>query len=236
MVFSEHHVALTRNAHEHHVRPSIDKLFRSAAVTHGSRVIGVLLTGMLDDGVAGLRDIRAAGGVVIVQDPQDAAFPELPARALQTMSPDHVLPIEAIPPALIALVDDGRVSVPLDQQPSAQSEQLAELGTQNPVSCPDCKGPTWEIGDERSRRYRCYLGHVTNARELLAHGSIEIEAALWSAIRALNDRASTLETLAQDARNAGSGEIADSYAIRGREARLQADLARQFMYDLLRPS
>jgi two-component system chemotaxis response regulator CheB len=93
------HLRLVGGPRENHARPSIDRLFRSLAATRGARTVGVLMTGMLDDGVAGLRDIQSAGGVVVVQDPTRAAFPDLPARALEAMQADHVVTLEALAPA-----------------------------------------------------------------------------------------------------------------------------------------
>ena len=104
MVLQGDHVQLSQSAPENYSRPSIDKLFRSAAANRGSRVIGVLLTGMLHDGVAGLGAIQEAGGVAIVQDPTDAAYPQLPAAAVRAIRPDRVLPLETIGGAIIDLV------------------------------------------------------------------------------------------------------------------------------------
>lgn len=242
IVLAEGHVQLTKGARENHARPSIDKLFRSAAAAYGSRVIGVLLTGMLDDGVAGLGAIRQAGGAVIVQDPLDAAFPELPGRALRVLVPDHTLPVDAIGAAITSLVGD-RVGVSvtptqlaleseIDRAGAVSPDMLSMLGTQTTLACPECHGPLWQVGDEQLRRFRCYLGHVSTATGLLRASAVEVESALWSAVRALNDRATTLETLATDATRIGDGQSAQSYAIRGREAREQAEVARQFMLDL----
>jgi len=245
MVFTEDHIALTRGARENHSRPSIDKLFRSAAAVHSSRTVGVLMTGMLDDGVAGLRAIQDAGGIVIVQDPEDAAFPDLPARALLAVAPDRVLPIDGIVPALLVHVQEKVLarSIPepialeaaLDLHANATPEDMHRLGPQTPLSCPDCAGPMWQLGDEKDRRYRCYLGHVVTARELIGRADAEVEAALWSAVRALNERATTLETLARDAEMAGNHQSAKTYELRSREARTQSGLARQFMMDLMHP-
>ena len=105
VMFTDGHLQLVRTDRENHVRPSIDKLFRSAAAHHGARVTGVLLTGMLDDGVAGLAAIREAGGLVIVQAPDDAEFPELPTRALAALTPDAVLPVDEIAYHLTTVVD-----------------------------------------------------------------------------------------------------------------------------------
>lgn len=104
LVLQDNHVQLSQSARESHSRPSIDRLFRSAAANRGSRVVGILLTGMLYDGVAGLGAIQEAGGVAIVQDPTDAAHPELPAAAVRAIRPDRVLPLEAIGGAIIGLV------------------------------------------------------------------------------------------------------------------------------------
>jgi two-component system chemotaxis response regulator CheB len=101
LVFTDHHLQLVGGPRENHVRPSIDRLMRSAAERHGARTVGVLLTGMLDDGVAGMIALQAAGGYTIVQDPLDAAYPELPTRALQAMQPDAVLRVAEIADVLI---------------------------------------------------------------------------------------------------------------------------------------
>jgi two-component system chemotaxis response regulator CheB len=242
MLLSERHVQLTRGARENYARPSIDKLFRSAAAVFGSRVIGALLTGMLGDGVAGLRAIHDAGGITIIQDPGDAQFPELPSRALLAVNPDRTLPIDAIGGAITSIVRE-RVAVSvaprelaleaeIDREGQTSAEKLGQLGPQTPVACPECHGPLWQLGDEQLRRYRCYLGHVTTANELIAASTIEVEASLWSAVRALNDRAITLETLAEDARRVGNSQSAEGFASRAREARKHAEVARQFMLDL----
>ena len=178
LVFADEHLVLTRTARENHSRPSIDKLFRSAAAVHGSRVIGVLLTGMLHDGVAGLRAIRDAGGMVVVQDPEDAAFPDLPARALLALEPDRILPIDAIGAAILGLTGERvpEVAIPdaiaieaaIDQAGPIPPHRMHELGAQTTISCPDCAGPLWQLGDERTRRFRCYNGHAMVALEMLA--------------------------------------------------------------------
>jgi two-component system chemotaxis response regulator CheB len=210
-------------------------------------VIAVLLTGMLDDGVAGLRAVRAAGGVVIVQDPVDAAFPELPTRALQALEPDRKLPIDAVGPAIIELVNGpvDPVAAPraveleaeLDRRgsESAEPDVMSALGPQTIVSCPECHGPMWQVGDQALRRFRCYLGHVTTARELVSASASEVESALWSAMRALHDQAVTLESLAADATHLGNGQSADSFASRARHVQRHLELLRKFMMDLSRP-
>jgi two-component system, chemotaxis family, protein-glutamate methylesterase/glutaminase len=244
LLFSGEHLRLSRGPRENHARPSIDKLFRSAAVEHEGRVIGVLLTGMLDDGVSGLIAIQNAGGITLVQDPDDAAFPELPSRALLAMQPHSVLPLAGVSAALAVLTEQQRgkgtisrdlaIEAELDKDVTGSPALLAELGPQTTVACTECKGPTWLVGDALDRRYRCYLGHVTSARTVLMQESMEVEAALWSAVRALNDRASTLETLASDSHRLGRLHVADLYTTRAKEARTQAELARRFVSDVIK--
>jgi len=243
LLCADGHVMLTKGPRENRARPSIDKLFRSAAATCGSRVVGVLLTGMLDDGVAGLRAIQQAGGTVVVQDPIDAAFPELPARALQALRPDRTLPLDAIGGALLEIVGQPVSPIPvpaplvveaeIDRRTEVTPADMNAAWTQTALACPECHGPLWQLGDAALRRYRCYLGHAVTARELLAASEVEVGAALWSAVRALGDRAATLETLAEDAERR-SGEAAQVYAAHAREAREHADLVRRFVLDMQR--
>lgn len=237
------HLRLAHSARENRARPSIDKLFRSAAAEFGGRVIGVLLTGMLDDGVAGLRAIRDAGGAVIVQDPADARFPELPSRALLALDPERVLPIDGIGSAIAALVGqparaataaprDLALEAAFDRAEAATPAQMDELGALTTLACPECHGPLWQLGDEALRRYRCYLGHVATGRDLVAMTGEQAESALWSAVRALDGQAAILEALAVDAQRIGGRGNTSAYGARAREVRAQADVARRFVLDL----
>ena len=245
LLFADDHFALNRGAKENHSRPAIDRTFRSAAASHGSRTIGVLMTGMLDDGVSGLIAIRAAGGVVIVQDPLDAEFPELPANALKALVPDRVLRLDEIASTLRALAGqqvpmqpiptDVAMEAALDRLPKSTPDDLAKLGPQTSLACPECDGPLWELGDRQHRRYRCYLGHVVTSRTLLDRSDVEVESALWSAVRSLTERATMLETLARDTEATNQAQTAAEYAQRAREARRHADLAHQFMLEITQP-
>ncbi len=236
LLLTDGHNRLSSGPRENHARPSIDRLFRSAAAHRGPRVIGVLLTGMMEDGVAGLRAVQEAGGLALVQHPDDAAYPELPSRALQTMEPDRVLPLDALG-ALLDLLTSERtphsrvpekvaLEAELDRIGAVKPDMMDQLGEQASQSCPECGGPLWEIGDEKLRRYRCYLGHVATAREMMRDNADNLEAALWSAVRSLHDRATTYETLAQDAQRLGRAQLQQLYGNRAKEARAQADLAR----------
>lgn len=244
VLFVNNHFSLSSGPPENHVRPSIDKMFRSAAATHGSRVVGTLLTGMMHDGVAGLRAIQEAGGHTIVQDPADAAYPELPGRALSAMTPNRVLPVDQIGRTLATLAGEPvpprplpakvRFEAEIDARGTVDPEMLTKLGPQTPISCPDCHGPTWFVQGETPPRVRCHLGHANTAREILAAGAVQVETAMWAAIRALNDRAVTFDLLAADAQGMGLTDVAEAHTVRAKEVRKQAEVARAFMQDLTR--
>lgn len=190
---------VTKGARENRYRPAIDPLFRSAAVSHGTRVIGVILTGMLDDGTAGLDAIRRCGGITVVQDPKDAAFPEMPASALQRGAVDHVTTIAAMGALLERLV---RARLPRARRPPrdiATEAIIAErvlsdvhavqsLGEQVPYNCPECGGVLWQMAEPKSARYRCHTGHAFTASSLLVAQSEKIEETLWFALRMLEER------------------------------------------------
>ena len=236
------HLQLTAGARENHSRPSIDRLFRSAAAICGSRAIGVLLTGMLDDGVAGMRAMQQAGGFTIVQDPETAEFPELPSRALLAFAPDRVLALDSIPSMLVHLTREPvpeteapprvRAEARLDREEPGDPDRMKPLGPQTPLSCPDCGGPTWDLSEGNVRRYRCYLGHVATAQRIVRTSSEEIETALWSAIRALHERTMMFDELAADALRAGNPQSHQIYLARANVSRAQAETARAFMVDL----
>lgn len=199
---------------------------------------------MMGDGVNGLLAIRDSGGRTIIQDPQDAQFSELPQRALASLRPDARLRLDEIGSALIEMTREQAPETTPPREVVLESEidrlgpvsprELDELGDRVQQMCPECGGPLWEVGEREHKHWRCYLGHVVNARNLLDHSSEQVEAALWSAIRALHERAATWESLAHDARATGSDRVATDYQVRATEAREQAELARRFMLDVLR--
>lgn len=174
----------------------------------------------------------------------DAEFAELPTRALEVLTPDRVVPLDqlgavlrtAIGPAEVGAAPPPAVLVEasLDLVAFAEPGQIGQLGPQVAVACPDCHGPMWTFDEEPERRFRCELGQVTTARDILERGSVEVEAALWSAIRALTDRAHTLEVLGVEAASHDNPHSASSYAERSREARSQAHLLRELMLELTR--
>ncbi|MBA3541317.1 MAG: hypothetical protein H0T79_17025 [Deltaproteobacteria bacterium] len=194
----------------------------------------------LADGAAGLAAIREVGGRAVVQDPSEAEYPDMPTAALAQVGADFTVPLSEIGATLRALVVEPAPTLPIPHQVAleaaldrgpASPEVVGRLGEQTALSCPECHGPMWQVGN--ARRYRCYLGHAATARTMLADSHQDVERALWMAIRSLHDRAGTYETLARDAERVGNSLSATQYHTKARETRDATELARQFMLELL---
>jgi two-component system chemotaxis response regulator CheB len=223
-------VRLNRGPKENHARPAIDPLFRSAAFSHGPRVIGILLTGQMDDGTAGLQAIKDCGGTVIVQDPATAEEPEMPRNALMHVAVDHCVPLDRIAPLLVQLVqgDAGIAAPPVPlqvarevaiNQGDATVQQLEGIASPSTLTCPDCGGNLWEMKDHRPLRYRCHTGHAFSPVSLARAQQDVAEQALWSAVRALREREILLRRLAGVA--TGLGDAAQVGAAQAEADRLQ---------------
>jgi two-component system, chemotaxis family, protein-glutamate methylesterase/glutaminase len=194
-------IVLSSGPKENFTRPAADPLFRSAAVNYGDRAIGVVLTGKLDDGAAGLKAIQACGGYTIVQDPSTCVAPDMPQAALKAVPPDVVAPIEDIGPAIVrALTDSSSRSFNMNERQRAALElniaatgdsspaQLERLGQRTSMTCPECGGIIWRIGEGYPLRYRCHTGHAFSAMSLKEQQRSGTEDALWSAVRRLQEK------------------------------------------------
>jgi two-component system chemotaxis response regulator CheB len=203
-------IDLVRGPSENGHRPAIDPLFRSAAASYGSRVIGVVLSGVLDDGTAGLLAITQAGGLTIVQDPDDALYSAMPRSAIENVPVDVVAPIDEIGDALARLVDhprppgngDGATNGPASPDVTKRAlrgEGAYEVpGRPSRYTCPDCGGSLWETVEGESK-FRCRVGHSWTSLGLLERQSGTLEQALWTALRALAERADLARRLRDDA-------------------------------------
>jgi two-component system, chemotaxis family, protein-glutamate methylesterase/glutaminase len=199
---------------ENHARPAIDPLFRSAALHWGPRAIGVILTGQMDDGTAGLKAIKDCGGIAIVQDPDTAAEPSMPRSALGNVEVDHCVPLAEIAPLLVRLAGTApaqhRGPVPEQvvqevaiNQGDATVEKLQSIATPSALTCPECGGGLWEMSDTRPLRYRCHTGHAFSALSLAQAQTDSAEHTLWSSLRALREREMLLRRLASIASATG---------------------------------
>lgn len=235
-------LALSDGPRENHSKPSINRLFRSAAAHRGNATIGVLLTGMLDDGVAGLDAIKWCGGTTIVQDPSDAEFPDLPRNAVKALDIDHVEPLAKIGQTLAALagtpVDSGAVPqeltlhAHLDRLERADPQTLDSLGTRDPAMCPDCGGPLWRVRGAQHDIYRCYLGHAVSCTALVRDQAVASEEAMWRAVRSLEESAFTLASCGYDARSRGDTTAASHYEAQVQRLQEHASRQRELIIEL----
>ncbi|KAA0677389.1 chemotaxis protein CheB [Roseomonas genomospecies 6] len=230
-----------RGARENRCRPAIDPLFRSVAVAYGPRVVGLILTGTLDDGTAGLRAVKRCGGVAVVQDPEDAEWPSMPRNALRHVSVDACAPLSDLPALLARLLNEPpgpAVPIPADiaeeariseREFDAVPESTASVGRPSTLSCPECGGNLVEIEDGPLLRFRCKVGHAY-APETLAAGHREsIEQAIWVALRTHEDRAVMFRRLADRAREHGHVIIETKWTRAAREAEGSAALLKNVL-------
>ncbi len=220
MLLERDRVKIARGPLENHTRPAIDPLFRSAALHHGAKVIGVVLTGFLDDGTAGLVAVKARGGLAVIQEPADAREPSMPRSALEHVEPDYLLPVAMIGPALTRLAGapiDPPVAPPtrlLDYEArTAASEpqmihgdEITVVGSPSTFSCPECNGVLWEVKGEKPLRFRCRTGHAFSAQTLMADQTSSIETALYTAMRALEESAALARRMASRSKNENTAE------------------------------
>jgi two-component system, chemotaxis family, protein-glutamate methylesterase/glutaminase len=224
MLIDDGLVRLARGPRENGHRPAIDPLFRSAARSHGAGVIGVILSGVLDDGTAGLAAVKTAGGRTVVQDPQDALYGAMPESAIAYVHPEHVVKADAMASLLSVLAVQARdeaSSAPADPEAVLQESFVAsdraasdapQPGEPSGFTCPECNGALWEADEVGVARFRCRTGHQFSLETLLAAQSDSIEAALWSGVRALEERAAMLRRIAQRLSSRGSRSPAFRYA------------------------
>ena len=237
-------IRLGSGPRENMVRPSIDPLFRSAALSGGPRVIGVVLTGMLNDGAAGLHAIKSAGGVAVVQHPLDAEADQMPLAALEAVEVDHVAPAAKLGELLAtiagtdagpALPPDGDLRLEVEIAAGARlgSDRLRQIAMPSALSCPDCHGVLSEVNDSRPLRYRCQIGHAYTAENLAAHID-EVDEAIRVAMRVMEERVTLVERMAIDARQTGRPAVAELYEARAVEYRRYAGTLRDAAVTSLR--
>jgi two-component system, chemotaxis family, protein-glutamate methylesterase/glutaminase len=227
--------ALRHGPRENGYRPAIDRLFSSAADAYGPRAVGVVLSGTLDDGAAGLATIKLRGGRTVVQDPRDALYGGMPANAMARTAVDHVCALADIAPLLVGLVGEGAdvSAAHPDPAPHAQTPgRELDAGPEMPagdaagLSCPECGGALWYVIEGGTPRFRCRIGHVYSEESLLHQHGRSLEIALWTALRALEERAALLARMARRAEVAGHPRSAQSFGEQMRELDRHAGVIR----------
>lgn len=223
-------ILMRRGPYENRTRPAANALFRSAAAHYGGRVIGVVLTGLLDDGTDGLIAIKAAGGLSVTQDPDDAEWPSMPRNALTRDHVDHVVPLAALAALLTRLVTErAGTTVPLpedyllEDRIAAQEFAVMEMeietpGHPSPISCPDCGGVLNHIDSDGEIRFRCQIGHAFTPLGLVEAQSAELERALGIAVRTHRDRIRLFGQMRVSAQQRGLAYAEQKWVAASREA------------------
>ena len=245
LLLDDGHVRVTRGPKENRFRPAIDPLFRSAAYSYGNRVIGVILTGALDDGTAGLWAIKQRGGLALVQDPAEAEVPNMPESAIRQVAVDYVMPTEQLARKLITLA--GQTVDPVGNEETQETQKTAleiriaaqesqpmhifPFGELSPYTCPECHGVLTMLKEGSLARYRCHTGHAYSADTLLAAVTENIEDNLYNTLRSMDEAIVLLNHLGDHYAEANQPQLAASYFQKAQEAQKRADLVRQVVTD-----
>jgi two-component system chemotaxis response regulator CheB len=243
----DHHLVIepsvaraTRGPKENRFRPAIDPLFRSAAQTYGPRAIGVILSGGLDDGTAGLWAIKQLGGIAIVQDPDEAIAPSMPKSALEHVRVDYCVAVAKISDLLIRLArepleEEGGYTVPekmkievnIAREKQPLEAGVEKLGEPSTFACPECHGVLLQVKEGDRDRFRCHTGHAYTAEALIAEYDEAIEKSLSSSVRALQEKVLLVRHFADHARERNDNELAERLTQRANHAEQRSELIRQ---------
>jgi two-component system chemotaxis response regulator CheB len=245
LVLSQGRVWLSEGARENFARPAADPLFRSAALEYGARVVGVVMSGDLDDGAAGLANIRAQHGFAIVQHPDDCEAPSMPRAALGSCGADLLCVEGELSRCIQAAVhgmssDEAAEGARMNKQVFEKEARLAasglsdietldEVGDRSALTCPDCGGALWRIKDDHPLRYRCHTGHAYTGLSLEEGIESRSEAAVWSAMRAVHERVIYAKERQRWAERAGNEDQIEVEQARIDEAERVVELLRDAM-------
>ena len=244
----DHHLLLdhdrmqvTRGPRENGFRPAADPLFRTAALHHGPRVIGIVLSGGLSDGTHGLALVKTHGGLAIVQQVEDAFASGMPTSAIRNVEVDHVVPASEIATLLQRLVAEPAASArPLaagNDRPDPAERGLHALkdhtmpGPPSTFTCPECGGPLWEIAEGALTRFACHVGHSYTPEALTTGLATKVESALWTALRVLEENGAFLRRMEARASGQGLRAIADGYRAKARDVEQRAEVVRKAVVD-----
>ncbi|RYF77290.1 MAG: chemotaxis protein CheB [Cytophagaceae bacterium] len=250
-------ILVRKGPKENRFRPSIDALFRSAAYSYGARVIGVVLTGLLNDGTSGMWTIKRLGGMGIVQQPDDALYSSMPESVLEYVEVDHVLPLADIAlllnqltqetvvesglqrphnvPDLTAVNNElNRIKTEVDVAAATPvppfDQGILSMGKLTPITCPECSGVLVSFQEGHLIRYRCHTGHSYTASTLLADVTKSIEDTMWQSVRGLEESVMLLNQAGDQLAEAGMDEAAEKYRTRSGEALQRAHSIRELIF------
>jgi len=238
LLLEKDHVVVRKGPKENRFRPSIDALFRSAAYVYGSRVIGVVLSGMLNDGTSGLWSIKRMNGIAIIQDPNDADHDSMPVNVLEYVKVDYKVHKQEIGPLLIQLVKEEplkgsfidknemkllKMEVMIAVEDNAFEKGILEMGELTTFTCPECHGALIRLFEGNLIRFRCHTGHAYTASALLSGITESVEDALWQAMRGMEEATLLLNKMAEQFVKDGQSTEGEIFK---KKADIMADRAR----------
>lgn len=243
LLIEDGRIRVTRGPKENRFRPAVDPLFRSAAYAYGSRVIGVVLTGGLDDGTAGLWRIKHSGGLTVVQDPADAEVASMPENALREVDVDYCVPVSEIGVLLTGLCaqeitenteimkdEKTKIEINIAAEENALRQGSLDIGVLSPYTCPECHGVLSKIMDGTLVRFRCHTGHAYSADTLMASVTEKIEDSLYSAIRSMDESILLMNHIGDHYAEANLPKLASIYFRKAKEAGDRSDLVRKAVH------
>jgi two-component system chemotaxis response regulator CheB len=240
MLIANGKIVIGKGAQENRWRPSVNNLFRSAAANYNSRVIGIILTGMLDDGTAGMAAIKRCGGIGIVQNPNEADYPDMPLSVLENMDVDYVESLSAMGTLLSEIISDTHPApfeVPpdikkeaeIDQRVSTRMDDLSQF-EKSEFNCPDCGGGLYITQKDHPTHFRCYVGHSYTEKELLMRMAEVMESTFWTALRMMEERRALLMKLAKRDAERGYSSSAQIHKEKAKELEVHIDNLKQILF------
>lgn len=241
LLIKDGHILLGQGPPENRWRPSIDVLFRSAAVAYKGRSIGIILSGLLQDGADGMMAIKECGGTCIVQNPEEAEYPDMPNAVLNILTPNYCASLSDMGILLEETTNDGinaGVTVPprvlaeaeIAERVALGIDNVKPLGEQSEFTCPDCGGVLWEMNDDGLIRYRCHTGHLFNQDELLIRQTKALEETFWIALRMMDERRFLLQKISEEETRRGWVRSAEQKKLRIQELNKHIDRLKQLLF------
>lgn len=243
MLVKENKFILGAGPEENRFRPSIDVLFRSAAVAYSSYAIGIILSGMLDDGTSGMWAIKRSGGACIVQDPNQAEYPDMPLSVINNMEVDQVVALEEMGRLVAEVVMNKkgkRKAVPVEiiaeskiaETTAISIDAIEKLADTSVFACPDCGGNLWTMKGDILKRYRCHIGHAYTERDLVVKQAETAGTTLWVALRMMEERKHLLKKMEMDSVKRGYKSLSSTHVKKQDEMQRHIDTLKNILFDL----
>jgi len=243
LIVKQNNMYTTKGPAENRWRPSIDVLFRSAAVYFNEKAIGIVLTGLLDDGTLGMQAIQQCGGTCIVQDPLEAAFPDMPQSVLNNTMVDFMLPVAAMNEAIqytisnkiitwIKVPEYLKAETAMVEKTVTSIGDISKVGKQTVYSCPDCGGGLWEINEGQEAHFRCHIGHAYSENELLKKQFESLNGTLWVALRMMEERMNLLKKISHDEKMKNLHSLASMHTERAKDLEVHINNLKELLFNI----